>query len=131
MSGGYSNAATDSPGKRNTRSKYSSFVNVQPSFVQSVHVGAHAVYDGGHAVYDGPVLRHLHGGGFSNLSHDSPGKYSSRVKYSSILSRGFHSVAPAIYSSAARSVAPVVISQQGGGFSNLSYDSPGKYSSYS
>jgi hypothetical protein len=63
-----------------------------------------------------------HDGGFHNRSTDSPGKYSSRVKYSSMRP----SVAPSI-----NFTAPIMAHAHPvkGGYYNLPAESPGKYSS--
>jgi hypothetical protein len=111
MSGGYRNAALDSPGKRNTRSKYSAIIQSTEPVVHIAPVIAH-----------GPVLHHHHAGGFSNAGLESPGKYSSRVKYTSIRPTSVHE---------SRSSAPIMAHAHPikGGYYNLPSESPGKYSS--
>ncbi len=110
MSGGYHGSSVDSPGKHNTRTKYSSIVQLSAPVVPIVS--------------HGPVLHHIPlNGGYYNLPFESPGKYSSRVKYASILSNAVFSAAPvASHIFTSHHIGPMK-----GGFQNRTTDSPGKH----
>ena len=86
MSGGFRNSTSDSPGKRNTRSKYS-VASVVSSSVYAPQVAP--------VISHGPVMLHdhlWHTGGFVNSAADSHRNYSSRAKYTSITSGGAPSI---------------------------------------
>ena len=123
MSGGFRNSAIDSPGKRNTRSKYSVASVVSPS-VNPLQIAP--------VISHGPVMlrdHHWHTGGYFNPAAVSHGNYSSRVKYSSIISAAPHSImtVPAAFHGPVG--LPLAHVYHDGGFHNLSAESPGKYSS--
>jgi hypothetical protein len=113
MSGGYRNSAVDSPGKQNTRTKYSPFSSVSsapvtfvaptinaPALHQYPTQGGHYNYTAAPALIQAPVVIHssprvsyshvLHKGGYYNCSVDSPGKVNTRAKYSSIQRLHYH-----------------------------------------
>lgn len=117
MSGGYHNrSGVDSPGKHNTRTKYSSIVQLSAPVVPIVSHGPIVSYD--------PVLNHFPlSGGYYNLPLESPGKYSSRVKYSSIHSNHFLAAVPVV-----SHIPAFHRSSIKGGFQNRPSDSPGKHS---
>ena len=123
MSGGFRNSAIDSPGKRNTRSKYSVASVVSPS-VNPLQIAP--------VISHGPVMlrdHHWHTGGYFNPAAVSHGNYSSRVNYSSIISAAPHSImtVPAAFHGPVG--LPLAHVYHDGGFHNLSAESPGKYSS--
>jgi hypothetical protein len=123
MSGGFRNSTSDSPGKRNTRSKYS-VASVVSSSVYAPQVAP--------VISHGPVMLHdhlWHTGGFVNSAADSHRNYSSRVNYTSVISAAALSIvtAPAPFHGAVG--LPLSHVYHDGGFHNRSADSPGKYSS--
>jgi hypothetical protein len=109
MLGGYHGSAVDSPGKQNTRSKYSSILHSNVPVTAAVMPIA----------FYGQNLHHYPlEGGYYNRAIEYPGKYSSRVKLSIV-----HQAVPSSASVAVYALAST------GGFYNRSTDSPGKYSS--
>jgi hypothetical protein len=131
-SGGFHNSSVDSPGKKNTRSKYSSFSSVVVSSAPVAHVAP--------AINATVLYQHPTHGGYYNRPMESPGKVSTRVKYSSILSNAGYPAAPVaclapvvIHNSAYVSYSYAAIEAHAhptqGGYYNRPMESPGKCSS--
>jgi hypothetical protein len=125
MSGGFRNSAIDSPGKRNTRSKYSVASVVSPS-VNPLQIAP--------VISHGPVMLHDHNwhtGGYFNPAAVSHGNYSSRVNYSSIISAAPHSIMTVPASFHGPVGLPLAHVYHDGGFHchHRPSESPGKYNS--